>query len=535
MVLGPMDMDEQTGLPFQAAPPLQGPNYYGLDGQQDAGQPALRDGSQPPPNGEEMGTDPNIEELWNYKETDSPNKNSYSLYSPNSKAKSTKTTDKDTGQITTVNERPIGMKELQAMMSQMGVGGGAGDLGMGGYTDSPGMSTAQGQTPPQGQDGLDLRGLDFRPFMQIWDNAYGTNYAQNAADPNKMAMQAEKLSQAIDARVPKDIQMAQRAALRKNLQAQLEGKDPASKLRNLKIQAAEQKVKSGGLAIEKAQASKEAGYVPFGKAQSTKLDELKLEYQGLRNQKLQAEKKDGWKKGSVFDKYMQTRIDKQADDIKKAEKELSGMQKLYSVDNFGYKHKADFPIPIKDVSRLKRLPGKVHRILDLVEQMKEKVAVHGDLSGFMGSKEKGEYMLMHSQLMSNIGQAREFGALQKAEFEFLGKMVGPEADSVKAYFNKIFSGTDTRVGQFHKLQETLLQELEDEMGTWGYTHDDKVWDAKFGGSRFKIQTSPRVPLGETAPSGDTPVPSSGKKKRLKAPSGLSFDERIEWIQNNRGQ
>lgn len=162
-------------------------------------------------------------------------------------------------------------------------------------------------------------------------------------------------------------------------------------------------------------------------------------------------------------------------DEKQAARGLKYRNLYYGLDHDGKKE-----IPAARVAKIVELPADTEALLKTVDELEALVVKHkGDLSSLTGSGDKGRYIFLQSELMQNIARNNEYGALQKAEFDFLYGMVGSKPDTWKAWADKYFVGVKTRYGQFDKMREMAYDNLNRKLKTYEFEILDD-FDKKFG-------------------------------------------------------
>ena len=200
------------------------------------------------------------------------------------------------------------------------------------------------------------------------------------------------------------------------------------------------------------------------------------------------------------------------------------------MSHMGFSHDGTKTISNKFRNRVLETLPATQTLLENISRMRDLVKKHkGDLSTFSGSGDKGKYMVLHQEILDAFKDIKGYGALQKAEIDLLINLAGPKPDTLKAWTQNIFTGVSTRMGQFDEIQRVRVRNIENFMNALKYKKSDKF--EEIFGKYHKEDPIETTVAPSTA--GDTKVPSSGKE-RLKAPSGLNFDERIIWIKENRG-
>jgi len=329
-----------------------------------------------------------------------------------------------------------------------------------------------GDQQPSGEEGMGLlqalSRLDFSPMQRMIDWGYGTDLAPPGAPhtPMENIRQVEEMRERMANRAPGGIKMAQKELMKRQLQEKLARTDAETQLTALKMKTAE-------LRNKKLQA---------GIDNPKKTPQERFYEQREANLKTQIAK--------------EKRIAKvKADDLVR-DKAL--IVKSQSVPTYGYES-PDYKLPVKVGTQVKQLPALAFSMVDKLDRMAALLDEHGDLSSMTSNGDKGVYMAIHSNLMLDIAKVRGFGALQKAEFAFLDRLLGPKPDGALAYLNKYFAGVETRKGQWKELRRNTIAEMTREMEVWDYKITDQAkWDSRFA---VKETAKKKEDPGDIVPAG----------------------------------
>lgn len=290
--------------------------------------------------------------------------------------------------------------------------------------------------------------LDYRPYMKIWDNLEGTDFAKGNLDPAATRMKYAQARQ-MDASARKMLNDMGTPDLRRD-KLQLE----RDKLQ-LERDQLEEKIKSGGVTPMDA----------------VRMDLMKARIRGIDD-----------KINNPRQGILQQLIDK---DLYKDLREKLKRRQSYNIggrmESTGFYHDGETPIEQrKNISKARRTPRDGMRILGQIDKMLQILDTVGDPSELFERTEiQGAYNNAHQEVMDTIKNMKLYGALQKFEVKMIENKLGPKANTPSAFLEKHVLGLKSRLGKLKELQMNISNEVTDEMIGYGYDTND-MWQETYG-------------------------------------------------------